>query len=417
MLKQVENDAGALKQKQLKNPEAYNSTQQTYTQPQQSQTYTQTQPEQQAQSYTQSQPKQQAQSYTQSQPKQQAQTNENNAYKVNDLDDLGSIFKDLADKINGGSKPQQNSAPQPQTQQDGDKLSKEQIDFEKEIIKTNDTFIKEAKSFLKTLILNDPQYEEKIETFLSEHNIEAARGIEDIKEALHDAQVNVRHSKQNIGHAYIHKAGENEMLDNFHEMDSSANVNPQKTFKSTKGVETTYQNFNSQNNTAIINFNPPINEVDQEESKCAVAYNNKTGEKCYIGDVQTSKVNGVCVKVSQNGIINFNLPENKEILSHPEVLSKIIEQYPESFKTLPPVVYASDPKLFAESFKKGTIDKAKSNAIGKQNIEDYYFNANFELSQMNDRALNPSINKSKAQEEALKKVDSQIQIESQMGES
>lgn len=362
----------------------------------------------------------------------QAQQGENTyAHKAYNAEELRAIFGDIADKINGGnSEVWQNKQTQSESQQSQaqamestqndraeESLTNDQKDFEKEVIKANKEIVKEAQEFLKSLDPNDPELSSKIENFMESHGLENGRGeISDLKEAISEAKHNIRGSQKALGYAYIHKQGENELSDSWHKMDSSGDVNPPKTFKNTKGQETTYQNFNESNSTAIINFEPPVSEVDLEDSKAGVGYNKQTGGKIYYGEVKKSPVNGVCVKISSNGLINFNLPENKEILSHPEVLSKLITMYPESFKTLPPAVYASDPKLFAESFKNGTIDKAHSNGIGKQSPEDYYFNAEFELGQMNERALSSSVDKSKMQEEALKKVSSQVQIdEPQMG--
>lgn len=436
----LEKKARALFQKQMSNPENYTKQENQENQTQNNQNQT---PEQTTQRHT--TPNNQNQEKSTPNKPTQTQQNNTNAYKANDLDDLSSIFKNIANEINQSvkkqtqtepiqptqqvkqtSQPQENPAQknkEPATNADKD-LKKEQIDDAKESIKTQEAFIKEAKSFLKTLSFdeefrsfNNPQNVEKIEAFLSAHDIDTTHSeMDDLLNALQNAQVDAMMAKQEIGYAYIHKSGENEELDGRYELNTD--TTPPKTFKSTKGVETTYQHFNNNNNTAIISFEPPINEIDHDESEgLAVSYNPKTGAKSYTGHIKKSNVNGVSVKVGQNGLINFKLPENKELLSHPEVISKLITMYPESFKTLPPVVYAFDPKLFAESFKKGTIDKAKSNAIGKQNIEDYYLNADFDLSEMNDRALSTTVNKSKMEEEALKIVSKQVQIEEgQLGE-
>lgn len=303
-------------------------------------------------------------------------------------------------------------------------LTQEQKEVEREVIRINKTFIKDAETFLRDVSINDLDYKTKLCDLLYSRygdsesfdiNADVDDLLKTLKEEISNAHQNARHSQMALGEAYIHNNGKDEIMDAWHEMDSSSQVNPPKTFKNTKNQETTYANFNESNSTAIINFEPPIKEIDIENSNCGVAYNQQTGAKYYIGEIKKSNVNGVCVKISNNGLINFNLPENKSLLSHPEVLSKLIETYPESFKTLPAVVYAADPKLFAESFKKGIIQKAQSSEIGKQSKEDYYFNADYELSQMNDRAMSSIIKTSQVQKKAIEAVNKQVQIEQEMG--
>ena len=135
------------------------------------------------------------------------------------------------------------------------------------------------------------------------------------------------------------------------------------------------------------------------------------GSKMMVGNIKKQTIEGVQVSVNPNGLINFNNPKNKDLLSHPNVLAEIIKMYPESFKTLPPAVYATDPKLFAESFKNGTIKKAESASMKDNDLFSYYNNADYELTTMNENAKGKSTN---IQNKAIEAIEKDVNFDQEI---
>lgn len=84
------------------------------------------------------------------------------------------------------------------------------------------------------------------------------------------------------------------------------------------------------------------------------------------------------VKLDNNNKINLSLSENSSLLQHPEVISKIIYQYPESFKDLPARIISQDPQLFAKAFRDGVNHVRETgylglNEQGQPLTDDEYF--------------------------------------------
>ena len=298
-------------------------------------------------------------------------------------------------------------------------LTQEQIDFEKEVIKVNSTFSKEAEAFLSSISINDPDLKSKIIDFVNSNSdffggpdevIEMIGNDEinlnTIQEKMESANHNIRTSENALGYGYVQKANDEKTDPSYN---TELDITPPKTFKNSKGVETTYQHYDASKNTAIINFDTPITEIDA--SKAGYSFDQKTGKKYIIGEVKQVPIAGVQVKLNKQGVVDFSLPENKGVLSYPTVCAEIIKLYPESFKSLPPVVYASNPNLFASSFKDGTIKKVESGSLGNENAVNYYENANLDLSEMAAKAKGKG---NEMQDKAIANTIKQVNLDNEI---
>ncbi len=181
----------------------------------------------------------------------------------------------------------------------------------------------------------------------------------------------------------------------------------EQTLKEAKQSTNLYDNYDINTNTAQIKFAPPINEIS-DASKSAVGY-TKDGTKQYFGEVQTTPVAGANVQISKNGSIDFSSPANKHLLSQPHVLAKIVEQYPDSFGSIPPVVFASDARLLATAYKKGIID---NEPISKD--ANYFMSAETTLSEMSTKAKTTA---KKQEQDQIDKVANNINFDQEIERS
>ena len=217
----------------------------------------------------------------------------------------------------------------------------------------------------------------------------AELNAEDIKDIIQWSTTEINSNKRILGQSILYTTEDLEVdLHSNQHLDGDAYG--AKTFKDFKGKETKFNEFDESTNCATIKFDEPVTEKDQETS-----------------------IAGVQVHVRKNGLISFaNAPgnPNRELLSHPEVIAEIVKLYPDSFKTIPDEVFATNPKLFAEAFKTGTIKMAESGELGNTSIEQYYFDAENDITQMCQRAMGKG---TKEQNEAIEEVhdNSSVKLE------
>lgn len=128
-----------------------------------------------------------------------------------------------------------------------------------------------------------------------------------------------------------------------------------------------YGCYNPKTNSAIVRLwgdNDSIEDTVEEAT-----YVDRG--RCAFGSWKT-EIDKVQVKLNEDGVIDFSLPENKEILKYKNVVGELISIYPESLKTLPNVFFAANPKLFVSKFGEGVKGNFRDERIlGTMTKEEY----------------------------------------------
>lgn len=190
------------------------------------------------------------------------------------------------------------------------------------------------------------------------------------KEQLSQAQASKTNQGTTAGFSFVQY--QNESAESNAQWEMNYEYRKGKTFQTSKmyGSQTSYDKYDEYSNSALIQFDSPVEEYDYANS----AYGfKKDGSKVYTSMEGKRAIKGCSVKLTKEGKIDFTLPENEELLSHPEILANIIKMYPESFKTLPTAVYATDPKMFVTMYELGVKEIANNPAaLGDMSKEDYF---------------------------------------------
>ena len=176
------------------------------------------------------------------------------------------------------------------------------------------------------------------------------------------------------------------------------------------GSKTSYSKYDKSTNCAQIVFEQPV-KVGQASG----IFFNKDGSKGYLGISDQKEVTAANVKLN-NGIVDFSLPENEALLKHPEVVAQIVKLYPDSLKSVPVEIYATDPKLFATMYAAGVKEALNDPSVLGNMEKDEYINEKIKALKYKTAAIqqNKGFSNVKAAAQTVQKdFDSQM---SQMGD-
>lgn len=312
----------------------------------------------------------------------------------NSRDNRPMTFEEAFGKIPSAQEKTQSAEPAQNTQQAPAESSNEnepktieeyfaqnpsEKEFEEAVKKNLDARIKAMEGFKKNGASEQDYrnfFEQNSDLFSDNvlDDIQSKEGLADMQELFNEVLAEAQNDKtvQGVtnGYGFVQYSSNSESSQNQWEM--NFDYRKPKTIQTSKmyGSQTTYDKYDEYTNSALIQFDSPIQEFDYGNSSFGFA---KDGTKYHTDMIGKRDIKGCSVKLSKEGKIDFTLPENKDLLSHPEVLANIIKMYPESFKTLPTAVYATDPKMFVSMYELGVKEVANNPvALGNMSKEEFY---------------------------------------------
>lgn len=369
---------------------------------QQNQSQQPEQPEQTQSQQTQQQPTQPQQSQsqqTQSQPTQPQQSQPQQSQPQQSQPQQSQPQQSQPQQTQQQARPQQTQSQPQQTQQQAEPEQQEdEIDmkFENAVMDNCQKKIKFMEDLQKKNSYRygeKPKYEEFKEFFennkdvLSESEIEGIeRRIEEclnnpndldlrnelseeLKGVMEEAQSRKTIEAHNVGFGDVCYASDTERSKGHWEMYTNYTKGEGKAefvTKKNSGSKTSYDMYDKQTNCAQIIFDKPV-----KVGEASGIFFFKDGSKGCLGISDQKEVTAANVKLN-NGVIDFSLPENSRLLQHPEVVAQIVKLYPDSLKSVPVSIYATDPKLFASMYAEGVKEALKNPAVlGTMDKEEY----------------------------------------------
>lgn len=156
-------------------------------------------------------------------------------------------------------------------------------------------------------------------------------------------------------HAYLHQYSEKEIETN-----------------GLLGTKAVYDNYKRDEKAgfecAYVSFDTPIQETVGEKGLVITPQGVRN-----VGDGVEKSILGANIRLNRQGMIDFSLSANIELLKHPKVVAEIIKHHPEAFRSVPSLCVAENPRLFVSKYGEGVKEAANSKkARGTMSKEAYY---------------------------------------------